>query len=253
MTQAIIALGAMSAGTRLEAETPTVTTHAERMGPGTVVVRLPAAVTLHGVRVELFAANGSRLPRATGWQVKVLHGARVQSGAAEPMAQLSDSDPVMRLPRPFGVSLEAGDSLLVVATIPGDDAARGVLLQVTLEYDGQGRPINRVPVLALSAFKDAASEDGIWILRPSVAGRLVAISGRLLTCADEIVLEDVTTGRVVWRTRLGAAAGVDADQRGEVVRPGVTVEAGRTYALRTTRNTRAECAGATPQAMLLPR
>jgi hypothetical protein len=247
---------AISAGmSRLEAETPSVTMHAERMGPGTVVVRLPAAVTLHGVGVELYDADGNRLSRRSDWRVELFHGARLRPTAAEPMALLSADDPDLQLPRPFGVRLGAEDSLLVVATLSADDAIRGVMLQVTLEYESKGSPVTRLPVLSLSSQSGDSTAPGRWSLRSAVAGRLVAISGRLLACAEEIVLEDVETGRVVWRTRVAEPfTGRDADQRAEVVRPGVTVEAGRTYELRATRSVAGQgCGEAAPHAVLLPR
>ena len=100
---------------------------------------------------------------------------------------------------------------------------------------------------------DEAGE-GRWSLRPTVAGRLVAISGRAFACAQEVVLEDVRTGRVLWRTRpFAPGSGGTADQRSEVIRPGVSVEADRTYELRATYATSSDdCGKGAPLAMLFP-
>ncbi len=256
LIQALVMVAFSGGSSALAADTPEIGVHEERVGAGTVVYRLPGAGTLHRVRVELYDATNPGLPRRADWRVQIFHVTRGASATVvAPMAQLSAADPDLQLPRPFGVRFDADDSLLIVATLAADDSARGVLLQVSFEYESKERSVSRLPVLSLSSQRTEGSSSGRWSLRPAVAGRLVAISGRLLACAEEIVLEDTASGRVIWRTRVAEPfTGRDADQRSEVVRPGVAVEAGRTYELRAVRSGAEKgCGEGAPHAMMVPR
>ena len=249
-----------------EAES-TVGVPADRVGSRSIAVRLPQSVTLHGFRVDVFDSLGQPVSGHARWAVDFFVSAVSASGAAmvAPTARLSAAESHLTLPRPFGVRLDHQDSLIIVVTLSPSDVERGALLQITLEYEPLQPRASRLPVLALSAQREDGARDenlvssdeageGRWSLRPTVAGRLVAISGRAFACAQEVVLEDVRTGRVLWRTRpFAPGSGGTADQRSEVIRPGVSVEADRTYELRATYATSSDdCGKCAPLAMLFP-
>lgn len=236
--------------------------------------RVSHAATLHRFRVELVDSAGRPVSggaiTAAVWEVTLFAGAAHAAGAEElkPLVRLSSADPDVRVPRPYGVQLDAGDSLLIVATVQVGDSSAYAVLRVTIEYESAGGPVSRLQVLSLCASEmpmarageSLAPSDGVvraWIWRPAVNGRMVAIAGRPLVGAQELVLEDATTGEVLWSTRAQSLmAGDSSAQQSAIIRPSVAVQEGRSYRLRASYASATAATsvqgGGTPLAILLP-
>ena len=237
-------------------------------GFGTVIA-MPRAVTLHRFRAEFVDAAGRPTRTLVQWSLALMTVAPevsvvLEAADAEPMARLSADHPELRMPRPFGVRLAASDSLRVIATVQAEDLPAGSYLRLTLEYESEYAARTRLPVRALAPRAQGDEQRGLteqstsatraWDWRTDVGGRLVAISGPALACADALMLEDAVTGAVLWRTRLAAPVPtVVSGQRSEVIRPGVVVERGRLYRLRAEYRDASElpCGTGTPTAMLI--
>lgn len=203
-----------------------------------VAVRMPITATLYRFRAELLNAAGEPMGLDFAWGVTFFAATPLAESyeGAVAMARLSTGSHDLHLPRPYGVRLEAGDSITLVATLP-TSGAPGAILRITMDYESA--PATRLPAVSIAANETVAT--GSWTWRADVEGRLVAISGRQLVGAKRLVLEDATTGRVVWHMRAQFSVPGVEGQQAEVVRPGVTVQGGRIYRLR------AVYAGAAPE------
>lgn len=193
-------------------------------------LRMAHAAIVHRLRVDLVDAQGEVITSGADWDVTVFSAA-----LGGVMATLNQAHPELRVPRPYGLRLDATDSLTVEMDVRAFGAG-DVSLRAVIDYELPDFTASRLPVLALTSSRavlNATTEDA-WTWQPTVQGRLVAVSSEAVARADEIVLEDVETGAVLWRTRtqrpLSAAAGY---QRQEQIRPGITLEEGRSYRLRT--------------------
>jgi hypothetical protein len=200
-----------------------------------VTVHLPRAAVLHRLVGELVDATGRRIAGPVDWTVSVGNG-----GAFT--ARLSHQHDEWQIPRPYGVRLEAGDSLVVVAELPSRQ--EGATLRVRMEYEEPAAPRTRLPVQARAAMALESSGTGVqavreadWNLMAQDGGRLVAVTGRQLVGAEEVILEDAERGTVVWRMRAPPRLAGDERQVQETLRPGVVLEAGRTYRLRIVSST----------------
>ena len=217
-----------------------------------VALRIPVTATLHRFRVELLNAAGQPIRLGASWGVAIFSATPLAEDyeGATAMARLNEGSDDLRLPRPYGVRLKAGDSISLVAALP-TTAAPGATLRITIDYESA--PATRIPAVAIAADETAVS--GTWTWRADVDGRLVAISGRQLLGVKELVLEDVTTGRVVWHARAQFQVPGVEGQQSEVVRPGVSIRAGRIYRLRAVyalANHEQALGGAAPIALVFP-
>jgi hypothetical protein len=217
---------------------------------GHFTVRLSHAAIVHGVRFDLVDADGnlvSNLP----WEATLSTSAA--QGEAGQVAVLDASQPALRVPRPYGIRMGAEDSITIFSNVGTVDGVT-TTLRVTIDYELPEGRTSRLAAVALSARGTAqvsGTEDS-WTWQPEVGGRLVAVSGRELEGAEALVLEDATTGAVLWHTRAQQAAAT----QGDLIRPSVTLEQGRAYRLRaifggdraTTRGQR----GSAPLAVLVP-
>jgi len=194
-----------------------------------VSLRIPITATLHRFRVELLNAAGQPIGLGAPWGITIFSATPLAESHEEPaaMARLSNGSDDLRLPRPYGVRLAEGDSISIVAALPTTEDG-GAMIRITIDYESE--PATRLPAVAIAAVETAAN--GTWTWRPDCDGRLVAIAGRQLRGVKELVLEDVTTGRVVWHTRVQLLVPGVEGQQTEVVRPGVSIRGGRTYQLR---------------------
>lgn len=209
----------------------------EGMSQRRMSLRMAHAAIVHRLRVDLVDAEGEVITAGADWDLTVFSAA---FGGV--MATLNEAHPELRVPRPYGLRLDATDSLTVEMDVRSFGAG-DVFLRAVIDYELPEITASRLPVLALTSSRavltnmknsaKATTEDA-WTWQPTVQGRLVAVSSEAVARADEIVLEDVATGAVLWRTRtqrpLSGAAGY---QRQEQIRPGITLEEGRAYRLRT--------------------
>lgn len=195
-----------------------------------VTVHLPRAAVLHRLLGELLDAQGRRIAGPVDWTVTVGSG-----GAFT--ARLNHQQQELQIPRPYGVRLEAGDSLVVVAELPSP--LEGATLRVRMEYEESAAARTRLPVRARAAMalgnRRAAGDavrEAVYSLVSQDGGRLVAITGRQLIGAEEVIIEDAECGSLVWRMRAPPRLAGDVRQVQETLRPGVALAAGRTYRLR---------------------
>jgi len=185
-----------------------------------VIVRMPRAAILHHFRGELVDAEGKRVVRRPDWSVTFL------GATHDALAQLTSAKAVVDLPRPYGVEVAEGDSMVVVAQVP--NGLDGAVLRLTIEYELPDERPTRLPVRLLGAVMEATS----WTWRPQVDGRLVAISSPALAGAVNVVLEDVESGEELWRGPARGRAGAFVVGAGESIRVMARVEGGRAYRLR---------------------
>lgn len=195
-----------------------------------VTIHLPHAAVVHRFVGELIDAAGRRIDGPVDWTITVGSG-----GAA--IARLSNQHRDLQIPRPYGVRVEAGDSLVVMAELPSQ--LEGATLRVRVEYEEPAATRTRLPVrsrvaAALESRRIRGEEvrEATWSWVAQDGGRLVAITGRQLVGAEEVILEDAERGTVVWRMRAPPRLAGDVRQVQETLRPGVALEAGRTYRLR---------------------
>jgi hypothetical protein len=196
-------------------------------------LRMAHAAIVHRLRVDLVDAQGEVILEGASWDVSIWSS----SSSNGVMATLDETRPELRIPRPYGLRLNADDSLTVEVDVHALGAA-GSTLRAVIDYELPDAGTSRLPVLALTSSRAMPSVGSTvqdaWTWQPTVEGRLVAVSGATLSHADEIVLEDVETGAVLWRTRTQRSVGASAAATGpEQIRPGVTLEEGRAYRLRT--------------------
>lgn len=208
-----------------------------------VVGRLSHAATLHRFRVDLLDSTRQRVLEAPAWEVAVFADAPTsdRSQGVFPIAQLSPDAPEIRVPRPYGVPLDPQDAIRIVATLPAMDPEATMTLQITIEYESPDQPVSRLPVLSLSVGElptartesDGTGTSRSWAWQPVADGRIVAIAGRHLAGAEALILEDATSGEVLWSTRAqNPQPGTSSGRQGEIIRPSVIVRSGRTYQLR---------------------
>ena len=185
-----------------------------------VMVLMPSAQILTRFRGELVDAEGRRLSRQTEWSASFL------GAGHDALARLSTSQSVVDLPRPYGLGVAAGDTLVVVANVP--QGLNGAFLRLTIDFELADDQATRIPVRLLGAIEE--SDGFTW--HPDASGRFVAITSVVFAGANELVLEDVESGAVLWRERaLPREAGIIAMRRA-VIFTGVAVERGRAYRLR---------------------
>jgi hypothetical protein len=161
-------------------------------------------------------------------------------------ARLSNGSPEVMIERPYGQLIVAGDSMLIVAALP-TEGAPGAVLRITMDYEAV--PSSRVAAVMIAPEETVAS--GSWTWRPEVSGKLVMITGRQLAAARTLVLENATTGEVIWDSGPKPSYG----QSDDLVRPVATVQAGGLYRLRAIYDSAAPDqvhGGDTPLAIVFP-
>jgi hypothetical protein len=183
-----------------------------------VAAGLPNGAVMHGFSAALTGADGGSV--AAPWRIE-LRGSR---GAAV-LVQLGAAQPELALPRPFGVLLAVGDSLVIAMhELPAVDS---LLLRIDIAYEnGAAGRLTTEPLQARTVHD--ASDARSWELRPEVSGRIVVLAGLDIAAAREIVLLDVDADVVLWRLH-ATERGLDFVSHGTVVRPSVPLQAGRTY------------------------
>ncbi|HSJ06345.1 MAG TPA: hypothetical protein VK936_06575 [Longimicrobiales bacterium] len=174
--------------------------------------RLPASGWLTRFEVELVDGNGRPLPQYMLHHVNVM--VPEQRDLFRPIMQRlvaagEETEPI-DLPWPLGVRAAEGQELLVFGMLhnPTDIDHGDVTVRVKLHYA-------RSPRLSVQPlFIDASPPPGpagwdlppgrstrSWEGRAAVDGRILALGGHLHRYGVELVLEDVTAGRVLYRER----------------------------------------------------
>jgi hypothetical protein len=204
-------------------------------GSGTELVasgRLPSGGMLHRFRIELLGAAAADVELR--WNV-ALEGWFADLPTT--VVRLRPALQTVELPKPLGVRVAAGDSIRVYLHI-GTAVDQPVRFLVTIDYEPLDGPLSRlgvVPVQLHAARHDDAgaleATARVWEWTAPIGGRLLALAGLPATAAGDLVLEDIDSGRIVWRGVLPAASREPFAGGAEVIRVGVTIDAGRSYRL----------------------
>lgn len=250
--------GATFRVTELEAEQRIVVLMRVDGSGGTVRLPVLRTALVHRALAEVVDRDGRPFPAP--FVLRVHGGADPRAVTSPTMMYLTADLPEFTLPSHYGVAIQAGDSLTISADLPdGADVA----LRITLEYELPGRSSPRMPVHAVAASASSVrpsarvtERDAEWIVQAESDGLLLAIAGRQVRAAEELVVEDPETGAVLWRRRFGAGASRAGTQRSDIERPALEVREGRSYRLRArfaSEEQRVQMATeGTPVALLIP-
>ncbi len=189
--------------------------HAHAPEPPVSLVALPVGGFAYGFRVEVKDGAGRALPSELIHHVNLIDpdsrelflpiSRRVLAAGRETGAQ--------RMPWLFfGVPLEAGQRLIVVALLhnPTGQDFHDVRVRLVLQYTPEGRPwpfFEGYPFQLDVAFPAGDKSFDLppgrsvrsYDASPAVPGRIVAIGGHLHDYGVSIELSDATTGEVIWR------------------------------------------------------
>ena len=169
---------------------------------------------LHGFRVELVDAQGRAAPAGLLHHVKVL--SRAERDLFQPiMLRLIGAGAETRtveLPGALGYPLRAGDTLLVSAMLhnPTSIAYAGLRVRVILQYSPRSSPPEPEVVYPFSAYV-TPPDSNVYdlppgfskrsrLIQPAVGGRVIGLGGHLHRYGLRVMLEDVTTGTVLWKS-----------------------------------------------------
>ncbi|MFQ5890709.1 MAG: hypothetical protein ACE5JR_11735 [Gemmatimonadota bacterium] len=185
-------------------------------------LRLPVQMTtfpvdgwLHGFEWVMRDGSGNELPRSLLHHVNLIDpdNRELFNPTARRVMAAGNETGAQRMPRLLGYPIEAGQRLLVSSMFSNttgreiEDAYLHVRLFYSEEGDGLIQPRDVYPfyvdVMGPVGEKDFPVPPGrtvhYWEGSPAIDGRLLAIGAHLHEYADHIRLEDVTTGRVIWR------------------------------------------------------
>jgi hypothetical protein len=193
----------------------------------TRVAILPRAGMIHRLSVELY--DGAGTPWAGAWTVAV--GA-APAGVQSPQIGLGHLRRQLELPRPLGIAVAAGDSMLLRIRIDGD-GGQPLELRIVLDYEAQSALASRIAVVPVRVEAIAASAETTagWEWRVPVDGRVMAVTGLVVAHAAELVLLDVEAGTVIWRETVQPQTGEAFGGKADVVRVGVLLKSDRLYRL----------------------
>lgn len=176
----------------------------------------PVTGWVHGFTVEVIDHRGDTVPSSVMHHVKLM-----QPEARELFMPImlrlvgaGSETREARVPHSVGFPVEAGDSLLATAMLhnPTGRAHEGVRVRLRLHYTSaaHGAP----PVVAYPFFLHVTPPDQhsgydlppgrsekSWEARPAVAGRVLGLGGHIHRYGTELRLEEVGSGRVLWRAR----------------------------------------------------
>lgn len=219
--------------------------------PGSDLRRLAIPMTeevlLFGFRAELLDAGDRGVAQAGPWRIEI-------AVARGTLLALDDALAELVVPRPFGIRLRAGDSLIVTGRRPAP-RARGEQLTLAIDYD---RPSTRrrLPAVASTGIArwtavDTAARtvDIEWEWRASTDGRLVSVTLPRVDRALALQVMDLENGDVLWEGPILLGADAAAPGTGLVLRPDVRVRQGRRYGVRARLHDAAAREGA-PEALL---
>lgn len=226
-------------------------------GAGHDAIRQAAALTaelpvdgwVNGYTVEVVDAQGRAVPRATIHHVNIMAPERREffSEIMQRVGAVGAETAPVRLPRLLGYPITKGEHLIVIAELhnPTDEAYQGARVVVRMPHvpaNAWPKPIevqpfylDVTPPAAPHSFDVPPGRSEVaWAGTAPLGGRILGMGGHLHDLAVELRLEDVTEGKVVYRTEPirdedGRLVGMPQDMF--LTRLGLPVQAGHSYRL----------------------
>jgi hypothetical protein len=188
--------------------------------PPAVSFAVPTDGWMRGYSVELIDSVGRRLPQDRLHHLNLmLKGKRdlFNHGMLRVAAAGPETAPVL-LPRLLGVPAAAGDTLLMTYMLhnPTNALTSGLRLRVIVPFTTASEIVGAIAVYPFSVAVGPQGEPNLfdlppgrsehfWEGSPSVAVRLLGLSGHMHLFGASLRLEDRTSGKMLWRvaTRAG--------------------------------------------------
>jgi len=204
---------------------PSAADHHASPQPPAVEFAIDRSVRVRGFRVEVVDASGDLVPERVLHHVKLLDRGRRDLFHPFMMRLLGAGHETreFRLPFPYALRLDQGQELLLTAMLhnPFDQAFEGVRVRVHIETVNREWP-GRIDLMPFFAHVTEASEPSSYDLPPGrstrswegspvVSGRIVGFSGHLHQYGTELIVEDLTEGKELWRGR------ANLDEEGHVI------------------------------------
>lgn len=210
---------------------------------------LPVGGWLQGYTVEVVDGAGRPVPREVIHHVNLMAPDRRElfSDIMQRVGAVGFETAPVEIPRLLGYPIDKGDHILVIAELhnPHPQAYEGVRVIVRMPHtaanafpkpiDVQPFYMDVTPPAELHSFDlPPGRSEQSWQATAPLSGRILGMGGHLHELAIELRLEDVTTGKVIWRTA------PILDEEGKLVgmpqsplwwKLGLPVEAGHTYRL----------------------
>lgn len=190
--------------------------HGHGMGrPPTQYGTVPVDAWMHGYRVELVDAQGRAVPQELLHHVNIIAPDRRElfSPIMQRIGAAGHETAPVELPRLLGYPLERGDRVMLSGMMhnPTSESYYGVRARVRLPLSSRNRrlPVIRVYPFYLDVMPPASlhnfdlppgRSERSWEGGPAMSGRILGMGGHVHRHALELRLEDVTEGKVIWRT-----------------------------------------------------
>jgi len=202
--------------------------HAKRDGgvpePPPRWIAIPKDAWIHGYWVEVVDKNGAAVPLSTLSFVNVI--ATQQRELFSPImlriAAASSETEAVKLPRLIGLDAHKGDTLLVRARMhnPTDQRYEGVRILVHFPLTERNSKIGslRIQPFYIDVTAPSASHsfdlppgrsEQYWDAKPSVSVRILGMTGHVRKYATALRLEDRTSGKVIWESKIDTTANGD--------------------------------------------
>ena len=187
-------------------------------------ITIPKDAWIHGYWVEVLDKNGAKVPLSTLSFVNVI--ATQQRELFSPImlriAAASSETEAVRLPRLIGLDAHKGDTLLVRARMhnPTDRHYEGVRILVHFPLTERNSKIGslRIQPFYIDVTAPSASHsfdlppgrsEQYWDAKPAVNARILGMTGHVRKHATALRLEDRTSGKVIWESKIDTTASGD--------------------------------------------
>lgn len=189
--------------------------------------RVPHKMMVFRFRVEVSALRADEESLASPKWVATLYIVRHNSRTVLP---LTTDAPDLTFPKPLGVELSAGDSVILTVEMERPES-RTRVARITIGHDPLDSPTARVGIRPFGANVGSAGDSLVVTWKNDVNGRLMVVTGVLCPSVAEMHLLDVTTGAILWSNSATGRAGFDASNPVGVQWFGVSLIAGHEYRL----------------------
>ena len=211
--------------------------------------RVPHKMMVFRFRVEVSGSRADDASPATPKWAATLYIVRHNSRTALP---LTHDAPDVTFPKPLGVELSAGDSVILTVQMEGTES-RTMVARISVGHDPLDGPTARVGIRPFGAEVRSAADSLVVTWTSDVDGRLMVVSGVLCPSSADMQLVDVTTGTTLWSNSATGRAGFDASNSVGVQWFGVSLIAGHTYRLTVSHRRNARVGASLPAATAMVR